>query len=66
VRQVTSPVRFADCVRAAAALGVRRIVEPAPGRVLTGLVRRIAPDLVGVNADTADALEALQPQAESA
>jgi len=64
VAQVTSPVRFADCVRAARALGVRRVVEPAPGRVLAGLVRRTEPDLVAVSVDTAGAVEAFEPFAE--
>jgi len=45
VAQVTSPVRFEECVRQLVALGARRIVEVGPGRVLSGLVRRIAPEL---------------------
>jgi [acyl-carrier-protein] S-malonyltransferase len=39
--QLTSPVRFADGVAAAVALGADRFVEFGPGRVLSGLVRRI-------------------------
>lgn len=46
VRQVTSPVRFEECVRRLPALGVRRVVEVGPGRVLSALVKRIAPELV--------------------
>jgi [acyl-carrier-protein] S-malonyltransferase len=56
VAQVTSPVRFMDCVRSAVAAGVDRVVEAAPGRVLTGLVRRIDGDVACVNVDTAAAL----------
>ncbi|MDA1193842.1 MAG: ACP S-malonyltransferase [Planctomycetota bacterium] len=61
IAQVTSPVLFVDCVESALALGVTRVVESAPGRVLTGLARRI--DAAGrittlVNADTAEAIEA--------
>jgi [acyl-carrier-protein] S-malonyltransferase len=59
VAQVTSPVRFGDGVRAAKALGVVEVVEPAPGRVLSALVRRIDADLVASSADTAAAVEAL-------
>ncbi|MEK6608226.1 MAG: ACP S-malonyltransferase [Myxococcota bacterium] len=45
VRQVTAPVRFEECVRALLAAGVRVAVEVGPGRVLTGLCKRIAPEL---------------------
>ena len=37
----------------------RAVIETAPGRVLTGLVRRIDRDVEGVNVDTAEALAAL-------
>ncbi len=59
VAQVTSPVRFADGVRAAKALGVLEVVEPGPGRVLSGLVRRIDADLSATSADGADAIRAM-------
>jgi len=41
LRQVTSPVRWTDCVRRLAADGVTDFVEVGPGRVLTALVKRI-------------------------
>jgi [acyl-carrier-protein] S-malonyltransferase len=41
LRQVVSPVRWTDCVQRLAAEGVTVFVEVGPGRVLTGLVRRI-------------------------
>ena len=66
IAQVTSPVRFADCVRAAEGLGVRRVVETAPGRVLVGLVGRTAPGLATVNADTPEAIAALAAAGEPA
>lgn len=40
-RQVTAPVRFTDSVRRLAALGVTKVLEVGPGRVLVGLVARI-------------------------
>lgn len=40
-RQVTHPVRFTDMVRRLQQLGVTAMLEIGPGRVLTGLVRRI-------------------------
>jgi [acyl-carrier-protein] S-malonyltransferase len=42
-RQVTSPVRWEESVTRLAALGVTRAVEIGAGRVLAGLVKRIAP-----------------------
>lgn len=41
VRQLSSAVRWSDTVRDMVANGARRIVECGPGRVLTGLNRRI-------------------------
>jgi len=45
-RQVTAPVRWEESVRALAALGGRRALEVGPGRVLSGLIKRITPELV--------------------
>jgi [acyl-carrier-protein] S-malonyltransferase len=44
VRQVTAPVRWVESVRRMAADGAATFVEVGPGKVLTGLVRRIAPE----------------------
>jgi [acyl-carrier-protein] S-malonyltransferase len=41
VRQLSSPVRWTDTLRALAEAGVEEIIECGPGRVLTGLNRRI-------------------------
>jgi len=41
VRQLYLPVRWTDCVQALAARGVTRIGECGPGKVLTGLAKRI-------------------------
>jgi [acyl-carrier-protein] S-malonyltransferase len=41
VRQLPSPVRWLDTVRALAASGVAQIIECGPGKVLSGLNRRI-------------------------
>ena len=43
--QLTAPVRFGDAVLAAVAQGADRFVELGPGRVLSGLVRRVRRDL---------------------
>ena len=41
IRQVCAPVRWEDVVRRLIADGVTTFVEVGPGRVLTGLVRKI-------------------------
>jgi [acyl-carrier-protein] S-malonyltransferase len=44
VRQVTATVRWRESVEAMLAMGVDSFVEIGAGKVLTGLVRRIAPE----------------------
>jgi [acyl-carrier-protein] S-malonyltransferase len=41
VEQVTSPVRWIECVEELVRQGVTRMVEVGPGKVLSGLARRI-------------------------
>jgi [acyl-carrier-protein] S-malonyltransferase len=41
VRQLSSPVRWTDTLRALATPGVAQVIECGPGKVLTGLNRRI-------------------------
>ena len=43
IRQVTAPVRWEESIQRIAALGVTQAVEVGAGRVLAGLVKRIAP-----------------------
>jgi len=44
VRQVTGTVRWRECVAAMVAAGCTRFVEVGAGRVLTGLMKRNAPE----------------------
>jgi [acyl-carrier-protein] S-malonyltransferase len=44
VRQVTSPVRWLDTIRWFKSQGVTDYLECGPGRVLSGLIRRIDGD----------------------
>jgi len=56
VRQVTAPVRWEETVLALAGLGATLALETGPGRVLSGLARRIAPSLVSVPAGDAEGI----------
>jgi len=47
VRQLYLPVRWTECVQALAAGGVTRIAECGPGKVLSGLVKRIDKSIDG-------------------
>lgn len=46
--QVASPVRWTECVRRLAREGATTYVEVGPGRVLTGLLRRIVDGATGI------------------
>jgi len=59
VRQVTATVRWRESVQAMASLGVDSFVELGAGKVLSGLVRRIAPDAAASSAGTPAEIEAL-------
>jgi [acyl-carrier-protein] S-malonyltransferase len=59
VRQVTSPVRWQESVAKLAAVGCRRALEVGPGKVLTGLVKRIAPEILCQPAEDVDSLQSL-------
>lgn len=47
VAQAFSPVRWVECVQAIKALGLTHVVECGPGKVLSGLVKRIDSELTG-------------------
>jgi len=57
LRQVASPVRWTDCVRRLAAEGATAFVEVGPGRVLTGLLRRIITGAQGMSIEDPEGLE---------
>jgi [acyl-carrier-protein] S-malonyltransferase len=58
-RQLSSPVRWADCVRRLVDLGCDRFVEVGPKRALTGMMRELAPEAAAHSAPAPDALETL-------
>ncbi|MBI2358226.1 MAG: ACP S-malonyltransferase [Deltaproteobacteria bacterium] len=45
VAQAVSPVRWEESVREMARLGCKRVLEIGPGKVLSGLIKRISPEL---------------------
>lgn len=47
VRQAASPVRWVETVNAMANAGVKQVIECGPGKVLSGLTKRINGDLIG-------------------
>ena len=57
-RQAASPVRWSDTIRKMSELGVTHVVECGPGRVLSGLTKRIAPGLESLVINDADTLAA--------
>ena len=57
--QLTSPVRFGHAVETAIAMGADRFVELGPGRVLSGLVKRIKRDAVLHQVSGPDGLDGL-------
>lgn len=57
-RQLFMPVRWSDCVRELASAGVTRLAECGPGKVLTGLGKRIDRSLEGRAIGSPDNLDA--------
>lgn len=49
VDQAWHPVRWVQTIEAMASQGVTHVVECGPGKVLTGLVKRISPSLTGLS-----------------
>ena len=47
-RQAFGPVRWVECVQAIKARGITAIVECGPGKVLTGMVKRIDSEMTGM------------------
>lgn len=44
IRQIVAPVRWEECIRKMRGMGVTAFIEVGPGKVLSGLVRRIDKD----------------------
>jgi [acyl-carrier-protein] S-malonyltransferase len=59
IRQVTATVRWRESVQAMLPLGVDSFVELGAGKVLSGLIRRIAPDVAVLSAAIPSEVEAV-------
>lgn len=59
-RQAFGPVRWVECIQTLKQLGLTTVVECGPGKVLTGLVKRIDLDLTGVSLADPASLAALK------
>ncbi len=59
VKQVTATVRWRESILFLESNGISTLVELGAGRVLTGLARRISPNLAGIAACTSDEINCL-------
>jgi [acyl-carrier-protein] S-malonyltransferase len=59
VQQVTATVRGRECIATMTEVGVDSFIELGAGKVLTGLVKRMAPEATGMSAGTPAELETL-------
>jgi [acyl-carrier-protein] S-malonyltransferase len=59
-RQLSSPVRWADCVRRLVEQGCDAFYEVGPGRALTGMMRELAPAAPATAVSSPEAVERLE------
>lgn len=59
IEQIYSPVRWVDCVNTIVAAGISTTVECGPGKVLSGLNKRIAGDLNTLSIEKPDEVTAV-------
>lgn len=59
VRQLTAPVRWTEGIQRISSSGIGRFVELGPGKVLTGLLKRIEPGLEGLSVALPNQVETL-------
>jgi len=57
VRQLSNPLLWEDSVRVIAGSGVGTFIEVGPGKVLSGLIKRIVPDAKVLNVEDMKSLE---------
>ena len=59
IEQVTSRVRWRECILKMRGLGVDNFMEVGAGKVLTGMIRRIDKELTSLSVQSADDIDAL-------
>lgn len=59
VKQIYSPVMWVDCVNALVEGGAANLIECGPGKVLSGLTKRITKQLPAASTDTVTSLESI-------
>ncbi len=64
IEQIYSPVLWVDCVRTLLGRGVSTVVECGPGKVLSGLNKRIDKSISTLSIETPDELQAVLQQAK--
>jgi len=57
VRQAWHAVRWVEIIQAMKAQGVTHVVECGPGKVLTGMVKRIDPDMVALSVTDPESMQ---------
>lgn len=57
IRQITGAVRWVDCMGALKTAGAEVVVEVGPGKVLSGLMKQIDPEMKALNVEDAASLE---------
>ena len=60
VRQLYNPVRWTESVQSMSEQGIEKLIEVGPGKVLTGLTKRIVKTLDAVAVNDSASLEAVQ------
>lgn len=59
-RQIDHPVRWTESVQSLLSYGIESFVEPGPGKVLTGLLKRIDPKAESFSVDSVEGLKKLE------
>ena len=62
LEQIYKPVKWVDCVKALKSDAISTIVECGPGKVLSGLNKRIDPDILSLTTDNQTSFEATLSQ----
>ncbi len=57
VKQLNSPVLWEDSIKAIAASGINVFIEAGPGKVLSGLIKRIVPEATTFNVEDRESLD---------